>query len=103
MTERTDSDQISIMMDELGHAARTATVALSRCSDLERNSALQAAAELIRQRARHILAANDDDMQSAKERGLGAAMLDRLELDDARTVSASDASCLVSRVVVDDN
>ena len=84
MTEQTDSDQVSTMMDELGRAARTAAAVLSRCSDSERNNALRTAAELIRQRSGHILAANNDDMRSAKERGLGAAMLDRLELDDAR-------------------
>ncbi len=84
MTEEMKSVQIPQLMDELGAAARTAAAQLALCSNAERNAALQLMARLIRERSEYILAANKDDMQSATQRGLGAAMLDRLELDDAR-------------------
>ncbi len=84
--------QIPAMMDKLGKAARAAVAQLSRSSNEERNQALQSAADLIRNRSGDILAANEDDMRSAAERGLGAAMLDRLELDSSRIEAM--ATCL---------
>jgi len=84
--------QIPAMMDKLGKAARAAVAQLSLSSNEERNQALQSAADLIRNRSGDILAANEDDMRSAAERGLGAAMLDRLELDSSRIEAM--ATCL---------
>lgn len=49
-----------------------------------RNAALRAAAAALRAGSGDILAANAVDMNAAEQRGLSAAMLDRLMLDDAR-------------------
>jgi len=91
MTEQAESIQIPEMMDEIGSAARKAAACLSRTNAAERNSALRTAADLIRRRSAHILAANADDLGSATERGLGAAMLDRLELDESRVEGMATA------------
>jgi glutamate-5-semialdehyde dehydrogenase len=49
-----------------------------------KNTALEASAAAIRARAAEILVANGKDMNAAQERDLSAALLDRLELDEAR-------------------
>ena len=49
-----------------------------------RNSALRAAADALRVNRGDILAANAVDMEAGRQRGLSAAMLDRLMLDDER-------------------
>jgi glutamate-5-semialdehyde dehydrogenase len=49
-----------------------------------RNAALHAAAAELRSRCDQIIAANEIDMREARDRGLSAAMLDRLMLDEAR-------------------
>jgi glutamate-5-semialdehyde dehydrogenase len=72
------------IMDAMGVAARRAAAALSRTSNAERNRALEAAARVIRDRRDEILLANAKDMRAGEDRGLAAAMLDRLMLDAAR-------------------
>ncbi len=71
-------------MRALGQAARTACTSLGLASAEQRNAALAAAAEQLRDRSDEIVAANVLDMQSAEARGLSKAMLDRLMLDEAR-------------------
>ena len=78
---------LAAQMDALGIAARKAGLRLAQTSGASRNKALESAAVLIRQRRPEIKAANTKDMESASERGLNAAMLDRLMLDDARIES----------------
>jgi len=72
------------MMKPMGKAARRAAAALAITTDDERNRALHAAAAAIRNQSEAILAANSEDMQAGAERGLSAAMLDRLMLDADR-------------------
>ena len=71
-------------MKTLGVNARRAARALAASSDELRNRALRAAAAAIRRRRGEIKAANRTDMSEGEERGLGAAMLDRLMLDENR-------------------
>jgi len=71
-------------MNAIGEAARRAAAVLALSSDDERNAALHAAAAAIRKRCDDILAANAKDMAQGRERGLSAAMLDRLMLDADR-------------------
>ena len=71
-------------MTALGKAARSAAAELAMCSAEQRNSALRSAAEALRSSAKKILTANQTDMVTAEDRGLSAAMLDRLMLDDER-------------------
>jgi glutamate-5-semialdehyde dehydrogenase len=84
MNANPEDRTIPQLMDELGRAARAAAGALARSSAEQRNAALTAAAAAIRDSRGRILAANEKDMTAARERGLGAAMLDRLALDEAR-------------------
>ena len=77
-------ETIPQVMDELGRQARNAARALAMSSGDTRNAALQAAAAELRSRSGEIVAANETDMREARERGLGAAMLDRLMLDQGR-------------------
>ena len=75
---------ITLIMDELGRAARRASQSLANCSAAKRNAALLASASEIRSRADVILSANQQDLNRAKDKELGHAMLDRLALDAAR-------------------
>jgi len=75
---------IASAMTALGQAARSAAAELAMCSAEKRNSALRSAAEALRSGAQEILTANQADMIAAKDRGLSAAMLDRLMLDEER-------------------
>jgi len=75
---------IASEMTALGEAARSAASELAMCSAEKRNSALRSAAEALRSGAQKILTANQADMIAAKDRGLSAAMLDRLMLDEER-------------------
>jgi len=68
----------------MGAKARAAAHALALSSTDARNKALILAAQKLRQDTAAIVAANDIDMKAARERGLDAAMLDRLELNPAR-------------------
>jgi glutamate-5-semialdehyde dehydrogenase len=78
-----DSD-IASVMDSLGRTAVEAAAQLAQASTEAKNAALRAAAEQLRAQKPAILAANRIDMDQGKERGLSAAMLDRLALDDKR-------------------
>ncbi|WP_430396968.1 glutamate-5-semialdehyde dehydrogenase [Ferrovibrio sp.] len=75
------------LMNDLGRAARAAAQQLSIASPEQKNRALLAAAKAIRATAPAILTANAEDMAAAKAKGLNAALLDRLELNDKRIES----------------
>ena len=78
-----DTD-IPSLMDAIGRSATGARQALARSSGDQRNSALVAAASSLRNNVDVILAANAVDMAAGEDKGLGAAMLDRLMLDATR-------------------
>ncbi len=73
-------DQIA----ELGHKARAAYAVMAEATNAQKDIALAQAALSLRERKDHILAANARDLVYGKEKGLDAAMLDRLTLDDKR-------------------
>jgi glutamate-5-semialdehyde dehydrogenase len=75
------------LMRRIGQAALVAADALSLASTQTKNQALRAAAGAIRSHRAEILAANAQDLARARERDLGAALLDRLELNDKRVES----------------
>jgi len=68
----------------IGKKAQDAATVLRSASAEARNRALVKAARVIRADARKILAANAKDMEGGREAGLSPAMLDRLELNEAR-------------------
>lgn len=82
MTE--DSIDIARDMSAIGVAARAASALLSMSTTQQRNLALREAANSLRSNTGKILAANNKDMSGAGDRGLSAAMLDRLKLDAER-------------------
>jgi glutamate-5-semialdehyde dehydrogenase len=89
-----ESDTIASMMQELGRNAKVAAKTLSLASTEAKNTALRNAANAIRDRSAEILAANATDMAAAEEKGISAALLDRLELNEDRIgsmVSGLDA------------
>jgi glutamate-5-semialdehyde dehydrogenase len=81
MTEITD---IAAYMTELGRQARAASRRLAAASTAEKNNALQAiAADLAANRAA-LMAENRKDLKAGAAKGLASALLDRLELTEAR-------------------
>ncbi|MGS4948198.1 glutamate-5-semialdehyde dehydrogenase [Meridianimarinicoccus sp. RP-17] len=75
---------IAALMDDLGRRARVAARALAIAPAATKTAALHAAADRIMDQADTILAANARDMDFGRDKGLSAAMLDRLELSPAR-------------------
>jgi glutamate-5-semialdehyde dehydrogenase len=78
---------LAAQMHALGREAAASRAALALSSGQTRNRALLAAAGHIRARVQQILAANARDMEAARARGLSAAMLDRLQLNEKRVES----------------
>ncbi|MEX0963688.1 MAG: glutamate-5-semialdehyde dehydrogenase [Pseudohongiellaceae bacterium] len=67
-------------MLELGRSARMASRQIAKASTAQKNAALLAIAAAIAANRDQLLAANQRDMQAGREKGLDAALLDRLEL-----------------------
>ena len=74
-------------MQAIGMAAHDAAGVLRTASPGAKTKALVEAAKAIRANARAILVANAEDMKAARAAGLAPAMLDRLELNDARVAA----------------
>ncbi len=72
------------LMNAIGRSARAAATALNLANREQKDGALRAAAAALRARRHKIIAANERDMREAAAKGLSAAMLDRLKLDDTR-------------------
>ncbi len=72
------------LITDMGLKARAAFNMLAGVSDAQKSKALTAAAQHLRASQAVILAANQRDMESARERGLSDAMLDRLMIDEGR-------------------
>ncbi|MFZ5610123.1 MAG: glutamate-5-semialdehyde dehydrogenase [Pseudomonadota bacterium] len=75
----------------MGLAAKGVRARLAQATPREKNDALVAAADALRQNSEKILAANAADMGAARDAGLGAAMLDRLALDAGRLEAIAGA------------
>ena len=65
-------------------SAREAGRQLAQATSADKDQAIHTAAATIRQRRSDILAANGTDVAAAEQKGIGAALLDRLILDDKR-------------------
>lgn len=77
-------------MQDMGAKACHAMKLLAMSTGEQRNAALLAAGAELRSRAGEILQANSVDLAAAKEKGLSAAMLDRLLLDAGRIESMAN-------------
>jgi glutamate-5-semialdehyde dehydrogenase len=69
-------------MQQLGQAARLASRAMAKANTETKNQALLFIAEAIRREAQTLLAANQQDLATAKANGMEDAMLDRLTLTE---------------------
>ncbi|MHB1272614.1 MAG: glutamate-5-semialdehyde dehydrogenase [Rhodanobacter sp.] len=70
---------------------KEAAVQVAALSTEAKNSLLLAMADALQAQSSTILAANALDLQAAREKGIGAAMLDRLALDEGRVRGIADA------------
>ncbi|MEA5666652.1 glutamate-5-semialdehyde dehydrogenase [Stenotrophomonas sp. ATCM1_4] len=70
---------------------RDAALQLGRLSTQARGDLLQAMAAALEADAPAILAANDKDLQAARDKGVGTAMLDRLALNPSRLAGVANA------------
>ena len=86
MTETAQTEQFDIpaYMQTLGRQARAASRVLSRAETGARDTALHAIADAILASREQLKSENCKDMESGRKHGLDAALLDRLELTDAR-------------------
>ena len=72
-------------------AAREASRTLAKLDRAAKDAALEAMASALEEHSGEILEANARDMEAGREKGLDAALLDRLELDEGRLAGiASD-------------
>jgi glutamate-5-semialdehyde dehydrogenase len=82
---------MSDLMAEIGGKARVAAGELAFASAERKHAALIGAAHEVWARRQDILDANCEDLVYAEEKGLTAAMVDRLKLDDGRIRGIVDA------------
>lgn len=78
------SQDIQEMMHRLGAEAKRSANILAVAPAQQKNAALLNASAYLRQDAQAIKAANAKDMAAGEQKGLSAALMDRLMLDDAR-------------------
>jgi glutamate-5-semialdehyde dehydrogenase len=79
------------LVDNMTAKARTAARELASTPDATKAEALRHAAHELRAQQTAILAANAQDMADGTAKGLSAAMLDRLRLDESRLAGVADA------------
>jgi glutamate-5-semialdehyde dehydrogenase len=86
---------IAAAMADLGRRARGGARALALSPAAQRDKALGAMAQAIRDNEGAILAANAEDVAEAKANGTTAAFLDRLSLDAKRVTGMADGIAIV--------
>ncbi len=77
-------------MQAVGRRAVAAARHIGRADTGSKNAALAAIADAIEDAARHLKQENATDLAAGREQGLDAALLDRLELNDARIAAMAD-------------
>lgn len=92
MSAKAETLQLNIKdyMLQLGRRARTAAREIARADTALKNQALNAIADNIDGVAEQLKQANLLDLKAGKEKGLDDALLDRLELTDARIAAMSE-------------
>jgi glutamate-5-semialdehyde dehydrogenase len=86
MTQTANStvDDLASYMATLGQAARSASRVLAAADTGAKNAALDAIAARIDEERDELIKANRIDLEAGRNKGLDAALLDRLELNPAR-------------------
>jgi len=92
MSAKAENMQFDIpqYMQSVGERARTAARAMARADSGMKDSALTAIAAAIEDATDSLKAENEKDMATGKQHGLDAALLDRLELNDARIAAMAE-------------
>ncbi len=85
-----DLDNIPAVMADIGARAKAASALLATASAETKRRALEGAADAVWNARETIIAANAKDMDYGREKGLSAAMLDRLLLNDDRIESMAN-------------
>jgi len=83
-TDNTDQQSTRVKLEQMGRAARAASRLMARADTNSKNRALRAIAVQLEAQRIQLAEANALDMQAGRARGLDAALLDRLELNDER-------------------
>lgn len=78
------ADSIGQYMHELGQQARAASRIIGKADSGSKNAALNAIAAAIDNNTERLLSENQKDLTAGRENGLADALLDRLELTEAR-------------------
>ncbi len=78
------------VLQDLGQRAKRAATVLAGASTAVKNTALEAGADLLVQRAADVVAANAEDVARAEGAGTSATVVDRLRLDTARVEAMAD-------------
>ena len=75
---------------EIGEAARTCAALLAGASSARKNRALEEIVKQLHMARARLFEANAKDLEHGRARGLGAALLDRLKLNEARVDAMID-------------
>ena len=81
---------VKAYMKDVGQRARAAARDIGKADSGAKNTALQAIADLIDAQAEILKQENSKDLEAGRAAGLDAALLDRLELTDARIAGMSE-------------
>ncbi len=77
-------------LQALASQVKSAAKVLALTEATQKNNALHAIAKALRAGCTQILAANEADLENARQNGMSSAMLDRLKLNEARVDSMAD-------------
>ena len=94
----TQSKEINTYMNRLGSEAKEASLILAQASLEQKNEALSCISEQIESDRDEILSTNKKDLDLAKQKSIGSALIDRLELNDSRINSMISGLQVVSEL-----
>lgn len=90
------SKEIISYMRKLGSEAKEASMVLAQASLEKKNEALGCIADEIDSKRKQILKVNAEDLELAKQKSIGSALIDRLELNNSRIDSMISGLKVVS-------
>ena len=93
-----NSKDINIYMDSLGASAKQASRILTQASEDQKNEALLSIAKKIDIKRQDILKENIKDLEEAKKKQIGDALIDRLELTQERIDAMISGLTVVSEL-----
>lgn len=91
-----ETRDLASTLREIGRRARAAADKLALASTSAKDEALHSMGEAIRAATPEILAANAEDVAEARSRGMTAAFIDRLMLDDKRVAAMAEGLSIVA-------